>query len=172
MLSLWHAMDELMRSDDWFRSGAGRGDTIFNPAVDIVEEEGAYLLHAELPGLRIEDVDVEITGNVLSISGKREFEDKREHAGYSRIERRYGSFCRTFTLPETVNTENVQAEMKDGVLTVRVPKSEKVRARRVKIGERALSGEPRQPTLSASTEKEKVEENRETFDQTRAAHLS
>jgi HSP20 family protein len=103
------------------------------PAMDLVETEDSFVLKADLPGLAEGDVAIEVEDNVLTVSGERkaEHEDKRE--GYVRVERSYGSFRRSLTLPEGVDPESVTASFDKGVLEVRIPKPEERKPRRVSI---------------------------------------
>ena len=103
------------------------------PAMDLVETEDNFVLKADLPGLTQDDVDIEVEDNVLTVSGERkaEHEDKRE--GYYRVERSFGAFRRTLTLPEGVDPEAVSATFDKGVLEVRIPKPEQRKPRRVAI---------------------------------------
>jgi HSP20 family protein len=103
------------------------------PAMDLVETDEHFVLRADLPGLNEGDVNIEVEDNVLTVSGERksEHEDKRE--GYYRVERSFGSFRRTLTLPEGVDPEAVSATFDKGVLEVRVPKPEQRKPRRVAI---------------------------------------
>jgi HSP20 family protein len=118
----------------------GNGSTArrWIPAMDLVETEDDFVLKADLPGLKEEDVNIEVAENVLTVSGERkaEHEDKRE--GYVRIERSYGSFRRSLTLPKGVDAEAVTANFDNGVLEVHIPKPEVRKPRRVaiQVGER------------------------------------
>jgi HSP20 family protein len=103
------------------------------PAMDLVETEDHYVLHADLPGMSEKDVNIEVESNVLTISGERRTEHKDEKGGYRRLERAYGSFSRSLTLPEGVNPEAVQASFDRGVLEVRIPKPEQIKPRKVSI---------------------------------------
>ena len=103
------------------------------PNVDIFEAEDELVVKAELPGVDPKDVELNVENNVLTISGERrlEFEDKKEN--YHRVERAYGSFTRSFSLPQLIDENKIEAEYKDGVLTVHVPKHEKAKPRQIKI---------------------------------------
>jgi HSP20 family protein len=103
------------------------------PAMDLVETEDHFVLKADLPGLTEGDVNIEVEDNVLTVSGERkaEHEDKRE--GYVRVERAFGAFRRSLTLPEGVDPESVTASFSNGVLEVRIPKPEERKPRRVAI---------------------------------------
>lgn len=103
------------------------------PAVDIRETESEFVAIAELPGLTKDDIQVSIEDNVLSISGERTLEKKTENDTYHRVERSYGAFSRAFSLPKGVDTSNVNASFKDGVLTLTVPKTEEVKPRRISV---------------------------------------
>jgi HSP20 family protein len=107
------------------------------PAVDIVENEKELVLKADLPDLNEKDIDVRIENNMLTFSGERKYEKDVKEDNFLRVERAYGSFSRSFSLPNTVNTEAIKAEYKNGVLTVRVPKREEARPKQVKV---AVSG--------------------------------
>jgi HSP20 family protein len=104
------------------------------PLVDIVEDENGFLIKAELPEVKKNDVKVTVQKGVLTITGERSFEKEEKSAKkYHRVERAYGVFSRSFTLPEEVEDEKVSAEFKDGVLHVRVPKSEKARPKSIEV---------------------------------------
>jgi HSP20 family protein len=105
----------------------------WNPSVDIYESNNELVLEAELPGLKREDFDLSLENNVLTLRGERKFEKRDEGDNYHRVERAYGSFTRSFTLPQTVQGEQAVAEFKDGVLRVTLPKREEVKARRIEI---------------------------------------
>ena len=103
------------------------------PAMDIVETDDHYVLRADLPGLSEGDVNVELEDNVLTISGKRSTEHEETKNGYHRVERSYGSFSRSVTVPEGVDAEGIQANFDKGVLEVKVAKPEQVKPRKVAI---------------------------------------
>ncbi len=132
--------------------GIARG--VWTPNVDIFENKDEIVLEAELPGMNREDFELTIENNVLTLRGERRFEKKNEADNYHRVERAYGSFTRSFTLPQTVSPENVAAEYKNGVLRVVLRKREEVKARRIEIkGEPAGAGEPK--TIEAQAEQQK-----------------
>ena len=106
----------------------------WTPAADIRETKEAYLVEAELPGLTKEDVNVTFENGVLTLSGERKLESETEEDNYRRIERRYGSFTRSFSLPREVDAEGVNATFKEGLLTVTVPKVEQAKPRSIAIG--------------------------------------
>ena len=103
------------------------------PAMDLVEADGAYVLRADLPGLRADDVRIEIEENVLTISGERWTQHERRSDGYYRFERASGAFARQLTLPAGVDGDGIEAKFSDGVLEVRIPAPEQPKPRRVEI---------------------------------------
>ena len=105
----------------------------FAPRFEVRETKEALVLMADLPGVKTENLDVSVHTNVLSISGKRELERKTEGEQFHMTERSYGSFTRSFTLPDGVDTKNLDAELKDGVLTVTLPKAPEAKPQRVQI---------------------------------------
>ena len=112
---------------DLFASHEGGTDaeeTSWMPTVDISETENGYEIRAELPGIQEDDVNVSVTDNVLTVKGEKRQEKETEGKNYHRVERRYGGFQRSFTLPKHIETDAIKAEFKDGVLTLRIPKAE------------------------------------------------
>ncbi|MGA9630743.1 MAG: Hsp20/alpha crystallin family protein [Candidatus Acidiferrales bacterium] len=107
--------------------------TAWAPAVDIYETENELVIKADLPDIDEKDLDVRVENNMLAIRGERKFEQKVKEDNYLRIERTYGSFSRSFSLPTTVNTESIHAEYKNGVLTVQLPKRAESKPRQVKV---------------------------------------
>lgn len=105
----------------------------FTPSFDVRETPEAYVFEADLPGIKREDLDINLTGNRLAISGKREARAKQENESCFMMERSYGSFTRSFNLPDGVNVADVRADLKDGVLTVSLPKTPEVQPRKITI---------------------------------------
>lgn len=103
------------------------------PLVDIVEDEKEYLVKAELPEVKKEDVKVTVEDDVLTITGERKYEKEEKGKKYHRVERAYGSFERSFTLPEDADGTKVNAEFKDGILRVHVAKSEKAKPKSIEV---------------------------------------
>jgi HSP20 family protein len=103
------------------------------PAVDILETEEQLVFKADLPDIDPKNVNIQVENGTLTLEGERKFERKEGKEGYHRIERSYGSFVRCFSLPETVDTEHVKADYKNGVLTVTLPKKEVAKPKTVKI---------------------------------------
>lgn len=117
------------------------------PSVDIREGENEIVLEADLPGLKPGDFELSVENRVLTLKGERKFEKQSETDNYHRIERSYGSFTRTFTLPSTVNADAVSAEFKNGVLRVTLPKKEEVKARQIQV---KVNGEAEAPKSEAA----------------------
>lgn len=109
------------------------GEGFFSPDIELKETPQALVLKADLPGMRDEDIDVAVIGNRLTISGRREEEQRREDEQYYAYERQYGTFTRTFVLPDTYDPDSINADMKDGVLTVQVPKRPGAQARHIPV---------------------------------------
>ncbi len=103
------------------------------PSVDVTEDEKEYLIKAELPDMKKEDVKVAIENGTLRISGERKFEKETKDRKYHRIERAYGSFERSFAVPEGTKSENMAAEYKDGILCVHLPKSEQAKPKTIEV---------------------------------------
>ena len=103
------------------------------PAVDVEETSDAFVFTCELPGLTKEDVGITLENNVLTIRGERRFDDTQENRNYHRVERAYGAFSRSFTLPSNVKADAVEAAFKEGLLTVTVPKLEEAKPRSIEI---------------------------------------
>jgi len=117
--------------DDFFNDGwnlpATTRNTNWQPSVDIRETDDAYTIIVDLPGLKKKDVKVNVNDGRLEINGERAFENKEDNGSYHRRERGYGSFQRSFHLPETVLEDKITASFKDGILSVEVPKAEEVK---------------------------------------------
>jgi HSP20 family protein len=107
--------------------------TEWAPSVDITEDDKEYLVKADLPDVKKEDVKVTVENGVLTITGERKFEKEENGKKYHRIERSYGNFLRSFTLPDAADSTKVNAEFKDGVLKVHLPKSEKAKPKAVDV---------------------------------------
>ena len=134
MLTLWRAFDDLARSNDFSGRDFWTAWPGSNwPAVDVVEEDKQFVMKAEMPGLKPEEVDVKVHGNVLTLKGEHKASEEETKEGYRRIERRYGKFERSFTLPDNVESSKVDASLKDGVLTVTIPKCGESASRRVQV---------------------------------------
>jgi HSP20 family protein len=132
--SLQDQMNRIL--DQAFRT-PGRSDdssvASWAPAVDIYETENELVLKADIPDLDEKNLDVRVENNMLTIRGERKFEEKVKEENYLRVERAYGSFMRSFSLPNSVNTESIRADYKNGVLTVEMPKRAESKPKQVKI---------------------------------------
>jgi len=106
----------------------------FTPAVDVYEDEHNITLKIEVPGVDEKDIDVRVENNTLTVHGERKFEKEEKEENYRRVERQYGSFTRTFTLPTTVDHENIQADYEKGVLKVKLAKKAEAKPKQIKIG--------------------------------------
>lgn len=118
----------------------GNGGTMrrWMPAMDLAETENHFVLHADLPGLSEEDVNIEVEDRVLTISGERKATHETSKEGYHRVERAFGSFSRSLTLPEGINPEAVEASFDRGVLEVRIPKPEERKPRKISIAPKTI----------------------------------
>jgi HSP20 family protein len=127
---------------------SGRRVQRWVPPMDLVEADDHFVLKADLPGLAEDDVAIEVQDNVLTISGSREAEHERKEQGWYRLERSYGSFSRSLTLPDGVDPDKVEAKFDRGVLEVRIPKPEERKPRRIQIGSENGNGHK---TIEGST---------------------
>jgi HSP20 family protein len=129
--------NEMNRLFSDFRTDiAGQEDVTFgswNPKVDIFETKDGLVLEAELPGLKQEDFDLTIEDNVITLKGERRFEKKADSDNYHRVERAYGSFTRSFTLPQSISSDGAEAHFVNGILTVSLPKREETKAKKIEI---------------------------------------
>lgn len=121
--------------NDYFNTRAcgTKLSTTIQPAVDIHEDEQAWYLDAELPGLAKEDIKVNVENHVLTIEGEKRSSDEKKEKGIHKLERRYGTFSRSFTLPETANTDKVSAGFKNGLLTLTIQKKEAAKPKEIKV---------------------------------------
>lgn len=114
----------------------------FMPAFEVKETKDSYIFKADLPGCKEQDVDITLTGNRLTISGKRDVENRQQNENYHLYERSYGTFSRSFTLPDTADMNRANAEMKDGVLTVTLPKRSEAQPRKLTVGAKPSTNNP------------------------------
>ena len=148
-------MNRLFR--DSYGNNEGReeslNNTSFAPPVDVYEDEHNVVLKIEVPGIDEKDIDVRIENNTMTVHGERKFEQEEKEENYRRVERQYGSFTRTFTLPQTVDQENVQADYDKGVLKIKLAKKAEAKPKQIKVnvgGEKTLeSKEPKSVTKAA-----------------------
>jgi len=108
-------------------------NTTFAPPVDVYEDEHSVTLKIEVPGIEEKDIDVRIENNTLTVHGERKFEQEEKEENYRRVERQYGSFTRTFSLPNTVDQESVQADYDKGVLKVKLAKKQEAKPKQIKV---------------------------------------
>jgi HSP20 family protein len=129
--------EPFFRLFDTYLSDAHHGEDVagrtWTPPVDIQETDEAYRIHAELPGLKKDDVQITLENNVLRVSGERKFEKDVKQDSYHRIERVYGTFARSFALPHQVSSDKVEAKFDNGVLSIVVPKAEQAKPRHIAI---------------------------------------
>lgn len=138
----WDPFDELStlrnRMDRLFaRFGEDIEEPVYTgtwmPTADIYETKDAMVVKTELPGMTEKDIDIELENNILTISGERKFEEKKEEKGYQRFERKYGRFVRAITLPVTVLPEKIGATYNNGILEVTIPKKEEAKPKKIKL---------------------------------------
>lgn len=134
LFSLRRDFDRLFE-DLWSNQDGGTNGerTVWRPSVDIRESDHEFLIHADLPGISKEDIDITVVDGRLTIKGQRHREKESKEGGLHRVERAYGTFARTFDLPAAVSTEAVAATYKDGVLEVTVPKAEEARPKQIEV---------------------------------------
>jgi HSP20 family protein len=126
--------------DNFARDRSGSAElATWAPLVDINETENEIVVKADLPDLQDKDIDVRVENNMLTIRGERKFEKDVSEDNYLRVERSYGSFMRSFSLPNTVSTENIRAEYRNGVLTLHIAKREESKPKQIKISVSAHS---------------------------------
>jgi HSP20 family protein len=129
------AREPMYRLFDTFFSNGGEdlASRTWTPPVDIQETDDSYRIHAELPGLSKDDIQITLENNVLRLSGERKFEKDVKEENYHRIERTYGTFSRSFALPSLVSSDKVEAKFENGVLSILVPKAEQAKPRHIAI---------------------------------------
>jgi HSP20 family protein len=136
MLSVWDPFADLNRFqrevEKSFFQGRNR-PADFAPMVDVHEDEDALVLRADLPGVKREDIDIQVDGNVLTLKGERKLENEADKRRYHRVERSYGSFVRQWQLPTNVDASKVDASFENGILTLKLPKKEEQKARKIEI---------------------------------------
>lgn len=103
------------------------------PAVDIYETNDSFVVSADLPGLNKDEIQIDLKDNTLTLKGEKKFEEKVSEDNYIRVERAYGSFVRSFTLPQNVDPEKIKAKYKEGVLEITIPKKEEAKPKQIKV---------------------------------------
>jgi HSP20 family protein len=148
-ITRWDPFRDLVQLQDrvnrlFQESAQGREEgfdtTSFVPPVDIYEDEHNIVLKVEVPGIDQKDLDVRIENNTITVRGERKFEKETKEENYHRVERRYGSFQRSFGLPNTVNTENVSADYENGILKVTLAKRAEAKPKQIKVNVGSTSG--------------------------------
>jgi HSP20 family protein len=130
--TLYEQLNRLF-NDTFERTGENSSLTAWAPAVDIYETEHELVVKADLPHVDSKDLDIRVENNILTIRGERKFESKVTEDKYLRVERAYGSFSRSFSLANTVNSEAIKADYQNGVLTLNIPKREEAKPKQIKI---------------------------------------
>jgi HSP20 family protein len=135
---LQNRLNSIFQDFSWPTSQGGSSESLatgnFVPAVDIYEDAQKVVVKVEAPGVKQEDLDVRVENNTLTIKGERKFESEEKEENFHRIERRYGNFVRSFSVPQTVDTEGVTANYDAGILTVTLAKKAEAKPKQVKIG--------------------------------------
>lgn len=160
----WEPFRELLSTQDRFnqlfnqtfsqafgKESQELGSRNWAPAVDIYETDHNLVIKTELPGIDPNDVEVRVENNTLFLQGERKFEKNTSEENYHRVERSYGTFSRSFTLPSSVNTENAQAEYKNGILTLTLAKREEAKPKTIKI--QVADSEPKAQAAAAGARK-------------------
>jgi HSP20 family protein len=134
LLSLQDEMNQLFGRAFGQQPGLDRGgQRLWAPALDIAERPDAYLVTVEVPGVRPEDLDITLEGGVLTVQGERRFRDESQDQQWHRVERRYGAFRRSVTLPSQAQADNIEASFEDGLLHITVPKTEAAMPKRIEV---------------------------------------
>ena len=150
--TLQDRMNRLFRDSYGDREEALTTST-FAPPVDVYEDEHHVTLNIEVPGIDEKDIDVRVENNLLTVHGERKFEKEQKEENFRRVERQYGSFTRSFTLPNTVDHDNIQASYAKGILKVQLAKKAEAKPKQIKVnvsGERQLEGKEAKSTTKAA----------------------
>ncbi|MFZ2450547.1 MAG: Hsp20/alpha crystallin family protein [Methylovulum miyakonense] len=133
----WGLLNQLQKElERGYQGGASDGSIAtaeWSPAVDIKEEADKFVLHADIPGVKPEEIDISMENGVLTIKGEKRTEATTEQEGYKRVERSYGSFYRRFSLPDSANADAISAKSKHGVLEIVIPKREAVQPKKINV---------------------------------------
>jgi HSP20 family protein len=133
LLDPFEVMRDMMRWDPFAELAPGSAGMTFAPSFDVKETGDAYVFTADLPGVKESDLELSLTGNRLTISGKREEEKKQEGERWYTYERSYGTFSRSFTLPAGVDADHAEAHLKEGVLRVSIPRRPEMKPRKIEL---------------------------------------
>jgi HSP20 family protein len=138
----FRVMDAFLRWDpSRAESGLTPSGGEFTARFDVKETKNAYVLRADVPGIKEDGVDISLNGNILTIGGKRDEERREEGEQYFAVERSHGSFTRSFSLPDNVDVEGISADLKQGVLTVQIPKKPESQPRKIAVGKTTDGGQ-------------------------------
>ena len=133
----FHGLFDRVFDNSWndsdFVKNSEAGRRTWLPAIDIYENDDAFVATADLPGLKKDDIDISIEDNVLTVSGERKFEKSDDGGTFRRVERSYGTFRRSFALPRGIDSTKVEAKFEDGVLSLTLPKSELAKSRKITV---------------------------------------
>lgn len=129
----WSLLGQLQKELERSVAEGSTATAEWSPAVDIKEETGRFVIHADIPGVKPEEIDINMENGVLTIKGEKKSESKTEKEGYKRVERTYGSFYRRFSLPDTADAGAISASSKNGVLEITIPKREAVLPKKIKV---------------------------------------
>jgi len=129
----WGLLNQLQRELERGNAEGSTATAEWAPAVDIKEEPERFLIHADIPGVKPEEIDISMEDGVLTIKGEKKTEAETEKEGYKRVERTYGSFYRRFSLPDTANSDAISAVSKHGVLEIVIPKREAVQPKKISV---------------------------------------
>jgi HSP20 family protein len=133
MFDPWRMMRDVLQWDPFREMQFRRREGEFMPRFEVKESPNAFIFRADLPGIRTDDLDISMVGNRLTVTGRREMEERRDEETYHAMEVEYGEFTRSFTLPEGVDQDNVRADFTNGVLTLTVAKRPEAQPKRVQI---------------------------------------
>lgn len=133
LMDLQRGINQLFDSSVGRSSNEGVALNTWTPSVDIFEDENSFIIKLELPEVNREDVKVNLHENTLSITGERRLENEEKRDSYHRVERSYGQFYRSFTLPPNVNAEAINAQFKDGMLRLSIPKKEEAKPKQIEV---------------------------------------
>ena len=150
--TLQDRMNRLFRDSFGDREEALTTST-FAPAVDVYEDEHSVTLKIEVPGIDEKDIDVRVENNVLSVHGERKFEKEEKEENFRRVERQYGSFTRSFTLPNTVDTDSIQANYDKGILKIQLAKKAEAKPKQIKVNvgsQKSIEGKEAKSTSRAA----------------------
>ena len=143
---------QLDKAFDGLAAARDNSEAAWMPALELADTGDNFVLKAQLPGIDPKDIDVQVTREAISISGERRYENTEEKPGYVRSEFRYGKFHRVLSLPAPIQNDSVQAEYKDGILTLTLPKVTEARNKVVKINLAEIAGTPANPALEQANQ--------------------